>query len=239
MNYNFGKKALLDAIGNKQLISKVYLLSKNYELINLINKNKITYEIVNEAWFKQFNHSLNHQNIAFELVKKNFQKTSLESFLKLIKNKKKSLILMLDEIEDPRNFGAIIRTANAFGVDAIIYKKHHQASINDLVIKTSMGAINYIYMIEVNNLSNTIKNLQDEGYWVYATSLLKSQPYEKVDYADKTVFIVGNENKGVSPLILKKADQSIRIDMFGDVQSLNVGVATGIILAHYRTKIKP
>ncbi|RJS87634.1 23S rRNA (guanosine(2251)-2'-O)-methyltransferase RlmB, partial [Ureaplasma urealyticum] len=79
MNYNFGKKALLDAIGNKQLISKVYLLSKNYELINLINKNKITYEIVNEAWFKQFNHSLNHQNIAFELVKKNFQKTSLES----------------------------------------------------------------------------------------------------------------------------------------------------------------
>ncbi|EDX53123.1 23S rRNA (guanosine(2251)-2'-O)-methyltransferase RlmB [Ureaplasma urealyticum] len=239
MNYNFGKKALLDAINNKQIISKVYLLEKNYELINLINKNQISYEVVNERWFKQFDHSLNHQNIAFKLVKKSFQKTSLESFLKLIKKQENALILMLDEIEDPRNFGAIIRTANAFGVDGIIYKKYHQASINDLVIKTSMGAINYIHMIEVSNLSNAIKNLQNEGFWVYATSLLKSQSYEKVDYANKSVFIVGNESKGVSPLILKNADQSVRIDMFGDVQSLNVGVATGIILAHYRTKIKP
>lgn len=229
MQYNFGKKALLDAINNKEIISEVYILNKNQEIINLANKNKININFVDSNWFMQFEKQLNHQFIAFIVLSKKIKKISIEEFLK--EEREKSLVLILDEIEDPRNFGAIIRTANAFGVDAIIYKKNNQAPINELVIKTSMGAVNYTNLIEIANISNAIKLLQKKDYWVYASALENGVDYTKINYPNKSVLIVGNENKGISQLVLKNSDQKIYIPMYGEVQSLNVGVATGIMLA--------
>lgn len=229
MQYNFGKKALLDAINNKEIISEVYILNKNQEIINLANKNKININFVDSNWFMQFEKQLNHQFIAFIVLSKKIKKISIEEFLK--EEREKSLVLILDEIEDPRNFGAIIRTANAFGVDAIIYKKNNQVPINELVIKTSMGAVNYTNLIEIANISNAIKLLQKKDYWVYASALENGVDYTKINYPNKSVLIVGNENKGISQLVLKNSDQKIYIPMYGEVQSLNVGVATGIMLA--------
>ncbi|MCV3753801.1 23S rRNA (guanosine(2251)-2'-O)-methyltransferase RlmB [Ureaplasma zalophigenitalium] len=227
---NFNKKALYDAINAHIAISKVYIGSYDQKIIDLLEERNIPYEIVNRVWFNRFDKQLNHQFLAFE-TKQVIKNVALNEFLTSHQDSP-GLILMLDEIQDPHNFGAILRSADAFGVKAVIYKKNNQASVNELVIKTSMGAINYLNLICVANLSQSIKLLQEHGYWVYASALNhQAQPYNQINYPNKTVIIVGNENKGISPLVLKNADQQVYVPMYGHVQSLNVSVATGILLA--------
>ncbi|MCV3728488.1 23S rRNA (guanosine(2251)-2'-O)-methyltransferase RlmB [Ureaplasma miroungigenitalium] len=228
---NFNKKALYDAINAKVSIRKVYMGSYDQKIIDVLTTNNIAYEIVNRGWFNRFGKQLNHQFLAFE-TEQVIKNISLNEFLASHKDSK-SLILMLDEVQDPHNFGAILRSADCFGAQAVIYKKNNQASINELVIKTSMGAVNYLNLICVANLSQSIKLLQENGYWVYASALNEqAQAYNQVDYANKSVIIVGNENKGISPLVIKNADQQVYIPMNGHVQSLNVSVATGVLLAY-------
>lgn len=239
MQYLFGKKALADLINNQQKIEVVYLSADQIKIINQLQANQINYKSVSKSWFDQFDQTLNHQYIATKPLIQKQEKLTLDQWLKEIKHKETGLVLILDSIEDPRNFGAILRSADAFGVDAVFYKKNNQAKVNDLVIKTSMGAINYLNLFEVANLSMIIQKLKDHGFWVYATTLENSVSYETVDYAKKSCFVVGNENKGISQLIQKNSDININIPMYGSVQSLNVSVASGIILSNFRRVIKP
>lgn len=239
MQYLFGKKALADLINNQQQIELVYLLRNQTKIINQLQANKIKFKVVSKTWFDQFDQSLNHQYIATKPITKQQEKISLDQWLKQINQQINGLVLIVDSIEDPRNFGAILRSANAFGVDAVFYKKNNQVRINDLVIKASMGATNYLNLFEVANLSTTIQKLKERGFWIYATSLNNSVNYETVDYANKSCFIVGNENKGISQLVQKNSDLNIMIPMYGNVQSLNVSVASGIILSNFRRLIKP
>ncbi|MCV3743779.1 23S rRNA (guanosine(2251)-2'-O)-methyltransferase RlmB [Ureaplasma sp. ES3154-GEN] len=237
MQYSFGKKALLDAINSHQKVKKVFCAFFDQTIIKLLQENKIPYEMVSKQWFNQFDKTLNHQHFAFE-SEQIFKEINLNTFIKKYNNSQ-SVILMLDEIQDPHNFGAILRSADAFGVNGVIYKKNNQTNINELVIKTSMGAINYLNLISVTNLNQSIKILQENGYWVYASALnAKAQIFDQIDYPQKTVIIMGNENKGVSPLVIKNADQQVYIPMSGHVQSLNVSVATGILLSYITRNVK-
>jgi 23S rRNA (guanosine2251-2'-O)-methyltransferase len=160
MNILLGKKALLDNIDNKDIVS-VDLLLSNVEIINLLKQKKIKFTIQNENFFKHFDTNLNHQNIVVHLKQGN-KIDNIDSLLKL--SKPESIILVIDSIQDPQNFGAILRSCDAFGVDAVIYKKDNQVQVNDFVIKSSMGAIQHLNLIRVTNLARTLDQLKQAGY---------------------------------------------------------------------------
>ena len=239
MNKLFGTKALLDQIKfDKEQISIVHLFKDNKKLINELKLNNINNKIHHDKeWFNQFDKNLNHQFVVTEIQNRDKVET-LESFLTLNKNKDKSIILMIDSIQDPHNFGSILRTCDAFGVDAVIYKNDNQVQLNNFVSKTSMGAINTLNIFKVVNLSRVIELLKKYGYWIYASMLdEKAKNNDEVSYSNKSVIIVGSEHSGISKLTAKNSDQSVMIKMYGKLQSLNVAVATGILLYEARNKI--
>lgn len=236
-NYLFGKKSLLDAIDNKLKIKTVFLLNDNQYMIEILKKHHINYQFKNKQFFYSITENKNNQFIVFILEKVNTP-IVFNELLKKLDNQQNSLVLILDEIQDIGNLGAILRSADAFAVDAVIYKKHHQADLlNENIIKTSTNAISYLTICEVTNLNRAVEELKKHKFWIYASCLdSNAKIYNQQNYSNKTAFIVGNENKGISPLLLKNSDIKIYIPQLGHVQSLNVSVATGIILADYRNK---
>ena len=145
-------------------------------------------------------------------------------------NSEYPLLLLLDSIQDPHNLGAIIRTAECAGVNGIITTIKNSASVNNTVEKTSAGASNHILISQINNLGNTIDILKQSGYWVVGSKLGESQDYTSIDYKQAIALVLGNEEKGIRPLIAQKCDFLAEIPMKGEIQSLNVSVATGILL---------
>jgi 23S rRNA (guanosine2251-2'-O)-methyltransferase len=140
------------------------------------------------------------------------------------------LILILDSIQDPRNLGACLRSANAAGVSHVIINKDGSAPINALVHKTSAGAINSLQIFHVTNLSRTIKSIQEKGVWVIGLDSDSSSKIYDVDLSDPIAVVMGAEGKGIRQLIKKTCDQLVTIPMSGNIESLNVSVATGIAL---------
>ena len=140
-----------------------------------------------------------------------------------------SLIVMLDHIEDPHNFGAIIRSCEAAGVDGIIIPTDRSVEVNSTVIKTSVGTTEKMKIARVTNLNSTIKLLKEKGYWIFGTDM-DGTDYTKLDYKGKTCIICGNEGFGMSKLVRENCDFIASIPMRGEVNSLNASVATAIIV---------
>lgn len=200
----------------KVLISDTF---KDKEIINKIKENKLKY-IVTDS--KIMDHMMAHnQGIIIEID--DFSYGSIEDI------KDDDLILMLDHLEDPHNFGAIIRTCEAKGIKSIIIPKDRGVTVNETVMKTSSGALNHVNIIMVTNLVNAINKLKDKGYFVYAADM-DGKNYRDVDYADKVVLIIGNEGNGISKIISDNSDEIISIPMKGVVNSLNASVAAAILI---------
>jgi 23S rRNA (guanosine2251-2'-O)-methyltransferase len=157
----FGKKALMDSLQKPQTIVVVNILH-DINLENLLQKHNVKFNIKDKNYFKQFDEKLNHQNVVLEVVN-NEKYDDIEKFLNENKNEV-SILLIIDSIQDPQNFGSIIRTCEAFGVDGIIYKKNSQVQVNDLVVKASTGAIKNVNMFPVVNLSSTVELLKKHNY---------------------------------------------------------------------------
>lgn len=236
-NYSFGFKALYEAVKNKTAY-EINVYKPSSATLKLLNENRVKFiNHTDPSFFNAFDRNLNHQNIVFKV--QTSAKINFEEFLKQKATEKKSLVLLIDSIEDPQNFGAILRTCDAFGVDAVIYKKDNQVQINDFVSKTSMGAVNSLNLFKVTNLSRSIKELKKVGFWVYASALDdKAKINHQISYDSKTVIVIGNENYGISKLIKDESDFIIKIPMYGSVQSLNVSVATGILLAEVKKQLE-
>ena len=164
----------------------------------------------------------NNQGIVLEIEDYKYKK------LEDINNSK--FIVMLDHLEDPHNLGAIIRTCEAAGVDAIIIPKRRSVEINSTVMKVSAGALNNIDIVEVNSLAQTIDILKKYGYWIYGTDMEDSVNYTDLVYDEKTCLIIGAEGNGISRLVKDKCDFIIKIPMFGKINSLNASVAAGIVI---------
>lgn len=240
MEYIFGKKACFEAISN-ELIDELFVLEspKSSYLLNNFKNVKIT--IKDKNFFNKFK-KINHQNFIGLIKKENKIKifNNFEFFLNSLVNKEKSLILILDEIQDPGNFGAICRTCEAFGVEGIIFKKNNQSQINQTVIKTSLGSVYNLKFLLVANLSIVLDLLKKKDFWIISSSLSeKSLELNRFnDNFKKIALVVGNEEKGINNLILKKSDFILKIKMYGKIQSLNVSVSTGILLNHLKQLIK-
>ena len=136
---------------------------------------------------------------------------------------------MLDHLEDPHNFGAIIRSCEARGIKSIIIPKDRSVVVNDTVMKTSAGALNHVNVVMVTNLVDAMNKLKDVGFYVYAAEA-DGQDFRKVDYADKILLVIGSEGFGLSRLVRQNADQIISIPMKGEVNSLNASVSAGILM---------
>ena len=140
-------------------------------------------------------------------------------------------IVILDGIEDPANLGAILRSCDAFGVDGVIIKNTGGVSLNSTVAKVSTGAVMYVPVCGVANLSQAISELKDSRYWIIASDGSATKDYDEVDYKGPVALVVGSEGFGISRLVLQNSDLVVKIPMVGHVNSLNASVATGILLS--------
>ena len=150
--------------------------------------------------------------------------------LKTVLNNNPSFVVLLDHLEDPHNLGAIIRTCEAAGVDAIIMPKDRQVQINSTVMKTSVGTLDNMDIVSVSNLVNAIDTLKQDGFWVVGTALEDSVDYREIDYSGKIALVIGNEGAGMSHLVKKNCDFIAKIPMYGTTNSLNASVAAGIMI---------
>ena len=225
--YIYGKNVSREKINSGEKINKIYLYEKfnDKELIDLIKKNKIKFNFVPMHFLDSKVDGL-HQGIVLDV-------DDVETYdFDFIKNIKKDnpLVVILDHLEDPHNFGAIIRTCEALGIDAIIIPNDRSVTVNGTVVKTSVGAIYNMPIVRVSNLANAIEKLKDIGYWIVGTDM-KGTDYTKIDYNMPVGLVIGNEGKGVSKIIRDNCDFIATIPMAGQINSLNASVSCGIILA--------
>ena len=190
----YGKNVAREKLQTKDKIKKVYLSNKfkDNEIITLIKKKNINPILLDMRDLDKMCKGL-HQGIILEV--EDVKTYSLEDIIPNI-DKEYPLVVLLDHIEDPHNFGAIIRSCEAFGVDAIIIPNDRSVDITGTVVKASVGTIEKVKIIKVTNLNNTIKKLKDYGYWVVGTDM-EGTVYTDIDYKMKTDLIIGNEEKGI------------------------------------------
>jgi len=147
-----------------------------------------------------------------------------------------ALLVVLDGVEDPHNLGAIIRTAHAAGADAILIAERRAAGLTETVAKAAAGALEHLPVVRVVNINQSLRSLKDDGYFVYGLDERGETPYDSVDWPEKTVIVMGGEGKGLHDLVKKNCDALLRIPMAGKIASLNVSVATGIVLFAWRSR---
>ncbi|WP_396888586.1 23S rRNA (guanosine(2251)-2'-O)-methyltransferase RlmB [Mycoplasma sp. CSL7475-4] len=219
----WGRNSVNDAITNKLPIDVVYVNSD--KLSQKIKQQTTANVIVKSNEFFSEITSENHQGII--AVLKSFPIHELNS----IEKDKPQNVLVLDKIQDPHNLGAIIRTANAFGITHIILSKDRSADITSTVLKISSGGFAGIKFIKVNNIVAALKRLKKVGYWVYSSALNENaQHFDQIEYNKPTILVIGNEGNGVSQPVLNESDVIIYIPQRGSVQSLNVSVAAGLLI---------
>lgn len=203
-------------ISRDEIIKSIYNHAKKQD-IQILERD--------EKWFERRFKTLNPQGVV--AVGLPYSYSSLEE----LKIKNNSILLILDRIQDPQNFGAIIRTAECVGVQGIIIPEHESVEVNETVISISSGAVFHVKIIKVPNLNNALKYLKKRGVWIIATQPNATTYYYDIDYRKHPfAVIIGNEGEGIRHGILKESDFVVSIPMRGRVNSLNASVSTGIIL---------
>ena len=152
-------------------------------------------------------------------------------FLEKVLRKDRSIVIILDQIQDPRNFGAIIRSAECFGVDGIVIQDRNNAKVTETVVKSSTGAIEHLDIVKVTNIADTIDKFKKYGYTVYGAESDGQSYYYEECYSDKICLVLGSEGNGMRKKVREHCDKIVKIHLRGKINSLNVSVAGGIILA--------
>jgi len=211
--------------------------SRSSKITSILSTQKINFSKIDKNKLDRLTRGEPHQGIVAEVILPPL--LGHEALIDFVTKLSSSpLILMLDSIQDPRNLGACLRSANAAGVDCVVVNKDGSAPINAVVHKTSAGAINQLKIFQVTNLARTIKSLQAQELWVIGLDGdVKTSIYD-INFIDPTVIVMGTEGKGLRQLIKKTCDQLATIPMIGNVESLNVSVATGIALFEGRRQRK-
>ena len=231
----YGRNSVKEAILSGQ-VTKLFISNsiRKGEITELaIAKNiSITY-----LDFNEMDHMVSnavHQGVIAEIKK--YEYFTLEHIVSLSKKVEHPIIVLLDGITDPQNFGAILRSCDVFNVTGVIIPKHQQVPLNATVAKTSAGAINYVPVVLVSNLNNAIRTLKENGFWVVSTDGAGTMNYFDISYDFPTALIIGSEGNGISQLTLKNSDYVVKIPLLGHLNSLNASVAAGILLSRIRNK---
>ncbi len=232
-NFIFGRNNVYELLktGNRS-VSKIVLMKnmkenhKISQIIQLAKDKGIVYQFHPKEKFAQFG-DCSHQGVVAYVSPVKYKE--IDSIFQ--KNKEFKKVIITDGVEDPHNFGSIIRTAVCAGFDAVIFPSRRNASVNATVEKSSAGAVNHIDLIMVNSLSAAVDKLKNENFWIIATDIKASDNYYEIDYCNMNFAIVlGSEEKGISSTILNKSDFKIKIPILNKFDSLNVANAAGIVM---------
>ena len=229
-----GRNAVIELLESEKAINKLYITSgeKNgsiNKIVSMAKERKVIIVEKDKSQMEQMAQTDNYQGVIATIPP--FEYCEIEDILKYAEQKKEEpFILILDGIEDTHNLGAIIRTAETAGIHGIIIPKRRAATVNSTVAKVSCGAVEYMKIARVNNITETIKKLKEAGIWICGTSIDTDKYYFNQDLTGPLGIVIGNEGKGISELVEKNCDFLVKIPMMGKIESLNASVSTGIIL---------
>ena len=229
----YGRHPVLDAL-QRQIVKRVYYFenlagSRFYnELEDACLSKGVELKPVSDEYLESRLGKSNHQGVLAEVLP--FEYYSLDSIIHIIKGTKPASILILAHLEDPGNFGAILRSAAAFGINGAIIPNVRSVSVNATVAKTSAGTLGIVPIAMVANLRSALIELKKEDMWAVGTASDAKDDLMEIDFPSRSVIVMGGESKGVPPLLLKECDYVVRINISSGVESLNVSAATAIML---------
>ena len=232
-NQIFGIRAIIEAINAKKEIDKVFVQKDAQgdlmqDLMKTMKRNNINFSYVPVEKLNRLTPN-NHQGAVATIAPISF--VSLETLVEgVIESGKKPLFLILDQLSDARNFGAIIRTAECTGVDGIIIQKQGSAPVNGDTVKTSAGAVFNVPICKVDHIKDAIFYLQGYGIKTVAATEKTDKHIYDINFNEGVAIIMGSEDRGVNPSVLKIVDEKAKLPMFGTIESLNVSVACGAFL---------
>lgn len=236
-----GRNPVSEAIRSSRTIDRILIArgAKTGAIVGILAKAKEKQIPIKEVDSKKLDFlagNENHQGIIAMAAVKEY--SSVEDIFALAEQRQeKPFIVVLDEVEDPHNLGAIIRTAECTGVHGIIIPKRRSATLSFAVGKASAGAVEYVPVARVTNIANTIDELKERGLWVFGADM-NGTDYTQCDFDGAVALVIGNEGKGIGRLVSEKCDQIVSLPMKGKINSLNASVAAGVLMYAVSSKRK-
>lgn len=229
-----GRNSVTEALKAGRKISKLYLANTKdavplQKIKDLAEGRGITVEIVPPKALNRLAPDSRHQGVVALAAPIAYADLS-DVLAELEQARKVPFFVLLDGIEDVHNLGAIIRTAECAGVDAVLIPKRRSAPVNETVGKTSAGAIEYMPLVQIGNIAQTLRQLKKNGFWVLGADMDGTVDYFQSDMTAPTVLVIGSEGKGISHLVKETCDVLVQIPMFGHVNSLNASVAAALLI---------
>lgn len=218
----YGKNVAKEILQKPNTIKKAYIYENfsDDEILKQLKNFNVSCKFLDKKALDDMEEG-NHQGIILEID--DYKYTFIDELLN------KDIVIILDHLEDPHNFGAIIRTCEAAGINSIIIPKDRSVKVNATVMKTSAGTLENVDICMVSNIVNAIKTLKDNGFWIIGTDM-EGTDYRKIDYKGKIAIVIGNEGKGLSRLTEANCDFIAKIPMYGTVNSLNASVAAALVI---------
>ena len=229
-----GRNSVIELLESGRDINKIFIQSGEKhgsinKIIAMAREKKVIIKEIDKNKMKQMAQTDNYQGVI--AIVPPFEYCDVDDILLEAKSRKEEpFVVILDGIEDVHNLGSIIRTAETAGVHGIIIPKRRAASVNSIVSKVSAGAVEYMKIARVNNLTDTIKYLKEQGLWICGTDMDTKQEYDKQDYTGPIGIVIGSEGFGMSRLVKENCDFLVKIPMMGRITSLNASVSAGIVI---------
>ena len=229
-----GRKPVLDALEARESIDKIFVQSGTQgevirRIYRLARQQQIPVVQADRHKMEKLAAGGKHQGVVALLPPVEY--LALEDLVSQVKKQPQpAILLILDRIQDPHNMGAILRSAEVFGAQGVIFSSRENVPVTEVVVKASAGAVFHLPLCRVGNLAASLRYLKEAGIWVYASSSHASRDIREMDFTRPLAVLIGSEGKGVRPLLLKESDDRFAIPQQGRTESLNVSVATGIIL---------
>ena len=228
-----GKNAVLEALNSKRQVYQISLLNTlnkktSDEIYRLAKEKQVKVDRVEKRDLDRLTRG-RHQGVIARV--KAYEFSSLEALFKVAEERDElPFFIILDELEDPHNLGAILRTADATGVHGVIIPKHRAVGLTQAVAKASAGAIEHIPVVQVTNIVQTIEKLKEANIWVVGTGKEGAQDYRSLDGETAIALVIGNEGKGLSRLVRESCDWTVSLPMIGKIPSLNASVASSLLM---------
>ncbi len=225
--YIYGKNVIRQMLTSPGRVRCVWLSGNDAEIIKAAKQNRIPVKTADRKTLTKMTGSEHHNGCAAEIEP--YRTYSVDELIQSVPEGQYGLLIMLDELEDPHNLGAILRTADAVGANGVIFKKNNAVGLTPAAAKVSAGAIDTVKCAEVTNLNRTAEELKKKGYWIVGADM-DGQDYRSLKYDMNTVLVIGNEGKGISRLMREKCDMVVSLPMVGKITSLNASVSAGILM---------
>jgi 23S rRNA (guanosine2251-2'-O)-methyltransferase len=229
-----GRNPVLEALRAGTPLEKIYILYGTHggsmgKIIRLAKEKGIVCAEVGKEKFQELGGGVAAQGVAAVVGTKRY--VDVGDILALAEEKgEKPFVLVVDEIEDPQNLGALIRTAECAGVHGVVIAKHHAASVSSSVVKASAGATEYMQVAKVTNIASCLEQLKKGGVWIVGAAADGDRDYADLDYAMPAALVIGSEEKGMRRLVREKCDFVVKIPLYGKVESLNASVAGALLM---------